>query len=86
MRVCVRTRVNDLLLFAERHPGGSLPPLGSLNFQVSLLDGQCGDAFVMSRVELGQVLSETQSDEWMRNHTDVYTCTVTYFIDEISII
>lgn len=50
------TWVNDLILFIEGHSEVLSFPLGSLNIQVALLDGEGGDALVMSGVELSQVL------------------------------
>lgn len=54
------TWVYDLLFFTEGNSRAPPLPLGSLDFQVSLLNGECRDAFVMSRVELCQVLEETR--------------------------
>lgn len=54
----IHTRVNDLLILAEGHSRAAPLPLGSLDVQVALLDGESRDALIMCRVELGQVLRE----------------------------
>lgn len=50
------TWINNGILFTEGNSGIFSFPLGSLDFQVAFLDGQEGDALVVSRVELCQVL------------------------------
>lgn len=54
--VCSRTGVDNLLFLTKGHPGAFPSPLGPLDVQVALLDRQGGDALVVGRVELCQVL------------------------------
>lgn len=57
----IYTRVNDLFFLAEGHSRASPLPLGSLDVQVALLDGESRYALVVCRVELCQVLQENIS-------------------------
>ena len=50
------TRVDDVVLLVEGDPGAPPLPLGPLDLQVALLDGEQRDAFVVRRVELCQIL------------------------------
>ena len=57
VHVCVRTWVNDLVVVvAEGDMGAPPPPLGAGYIPVALLDAQRGDALVVGRVELCQIL------------------------------
>lgn len=67
----IHTRVNDLLFLAEGHSRASPLPLGSLDVQVSLLDGESRDALVVRCVELSQVLHENISIK-MRTSTSIW--------------
>jgi len=57
------TWVNDGVLFTKGYSGVPAFPLRPLDFQVAFLDGQEGDALVVSGVELCQVLAECRNQK-----------------------
>lgn len=54
----ISTWINDGIILIEGNSGVPSFPLRPLDFQVALLDGQEGDALVVSSVEFCQVLAE----------------------------
>jgi len=63
------TWVDDIIFLVEADPRAPPFPLGPLDLQVALLDGEQRDALVVRSVELRQVL---QSVTW-RAHTHTHT-------------
>lgn len=59
------TWVDDGVLFIEGDSGVPSFPFGPLDLQVSFFDGQQGDALVVSRVELRQVLIKKEKKKKM---------------------
>lgn len=63
----VCTRVNDGVLFIEGNPRVPPFPLRPLDFQVAFLNGEKGDALVVSCVELCQILAGCRQRKNMLN-------------------